>query len=302
MISQAATTTADGAAAQPAGDAVTVFERHRTELRAQQRIRTIIGTILFVLALVGSSIVGEVRLVKFVEGLPGFFNYIKDTLPPMAIATLGRDIAEWYWALWKWLGLLVDTIFIAFLGTLLGTAGALALCFPASHNLMQNRTIYFVSRRIAEVARAVPELVYAMIFVFAYGLGPLAGVLAIAVHTSGALGKLFAEVNENIDQKQIDGVLSSGANWFQTIRLAVIPQVLPNYASYGLLRFEINVRGAAVIGFVGAGGIGQELLFVIRQFVYVDVSAIVLMIILTVSVIDMSCERLRHCFIGEENF
>jgi len=97
----------------------------------------------------------------------------------------------------------------------------------------------------------------------------------------------------------IEGVRAAGGNWFQIIRLAVIPQVLPNYLSYALLRFEINVRSAAVIGFVGAGGIGQELMFVIRQFVYTDISAIVLMIIATVSLIDMTCEKLRHQFIAE---
>lgn len=283
-------------------DPVALFERQRAELHTQRRLRTILGTVMFALALIGSAIVGEVEIDKFIEGLPGFFNYVADTIPPISLATFGHDIGEWYWAFGKWLVLLVDTILIAFLGTLLGTIGALILCFPASHNLMRRHSIYFIARRLAEIARAVPELVYAMIFVFAYGLGPLAGVLAIAVHTSGALGKLFAEVNENIDQKQIDGVLSSGANWVQTIRLAVIPQVLPNYVSYSLLRFEINVRGAAVIGFVGAGGIGQELMFVIRQFIYVDISAIVLMIIVTVSLIDMSCERIRHAFIGRESF
>ncbi len=288
--------------AQDRIDPVELFERQRRELRSQQRVRTLVGTVIFVAAILVAGYVGEVRLGTFIEGLPGFFNYIYDTLPPIGLTTAASDIAEWYWNIWVWLGLLVDTIFIAFLGTLMGTAGALVLCFAASHNLMRNNVIYFIARRVTEVARAVPELVYAMMFVFAFGLGPLAGVLAIAVHTSGALGKLFAEVNENIDQKPIDGVMSAGANWFQMIRLAVIPQVLPNYLSYTLLRFEINVRGATVIGFVGAGGIGQELLFVIRQFIYVDISAIVLMIIVTVALIDISCEKVRHRFIGEENF
>jgi phosphonate transport system permease protein len=140
-----------------------------------------------------------------------------------------------------------------------------------------------------------------MIFVFAFGLGPFPGVLAIAVHTCGSLGKLFSEVNENVNEDQIEGVRASGANWFQIIRYAVVPQVMPNFLSYALLRFEINVRSASVIGLVGAGGIGQELMFVIRQFVYQDISAIVLMIICTVAVIDISCEKLRHHIIGNED-
>jgi phosphonate transport system permease protein len=161
-------------------------------------------------------------------------------------------------------------------------------------------SVYFLFRRTLEVARAVPELVYALIFVFAFGLGPLPGVLAIAIHTAGALGKLFSEVNENIDSSSVEGVRAAGGNWFQVIRFAVLPQVLPNFASYALLRFEINVRAAAIIGFVGAGGIGQELFFVIRQFIYADVSAIVLMIIVSVCLIDITCEKLRHRWIGRE--
>jgi phosphonate transport system permease protein len=137
-------------------------------------------------------------------------------------------------------------------------------------------------------------------FVFAFGLGPFPGILAIAIHTSGALGKLFSEVNENIDIKICDGVIASGGNWIQMIRYSVIPQVLPNILSYTLLRFEINVRAASVIGFVGAGGIGQELMLVIRQYIYPDISAIVLMIIVTVIFIDMICEKYRHSIIGKE--
>jgi phosphonate transport system permease protein len=151
-----------------------------------------------------------------------------------------------------------------------------------------------------EIARSVPELVYALIFVFSFGIGPFPGVLAIAIHSCGALGKLFSEVNENVDLGPTEGVTASGGNWFQMIRYAVVPQVMPNFLSYTLLRFEINVRAASVVGFVGAGGIGQELMASIRQFIYTDVSAIVLMLIVTVSMIDISCEKIRHRFIGRE--
>ena len=141
----------------------------------------------------------------------------------------------------------------------------------------------------------------AMIFVFSFGLGPLPGVLAIAVHSMGALGKLFAEINDNVDLRPVEGVRAAGANWYQMLRYAVVPQVLPGFLSYTLLRFEINVRAASVIGFVGAGGIGQELMFVIRQFVYTDISAIVLLLIVLVALIDMGCEQLRYRVIGMEN-
>ncbi len=146
----------------------------------------------------------------------------------------------------------------------------------------------------------MPELVFALIFVVAFGLGPLPGVLALAIHSTGALGKLFAEVVENVDMKPAEGVTAAGATWWQTVHLAIVPQVLSNFASYGLLRFEINVRGASVMGFVGAGGIGQELIECIRKFYYSDVSALLVLIIATVMIIDLATERLRYHFIGQE--
>jgi phosphonate transport system permease protein len=125
-------------------------------------------------------------------------------------------------------------------------------------------------------------------------------VLALAIHSTGALGKLFAEVVENIDMKPVEGATAAGATRIAAIRLAVLPQVLSSFASYALLRFEINVRSAAVMGFVGAGGIGQDLMVAIRKFYYTDVSAILVLIIATVMIIDLVTERLRHRLIGWE--
>ena len=134
----------------------------------------------------------------------------------------------------------------------------------------------------------------------AFGLGPLPGVLAITLHTTGTLGKLFAEVIENVDMKPVEGVQGTGGAWLSQIRFGVLPQVLSNFASYSLLRFEINVRGAAVIGFVGAGGIGQELIIAIRQFHYSDVSAILLMLLVCVMAIDYGSEKLRYRLLAAE--
>jgi phosphonate transport system permease protein len=159
-----------------------------------------------------------------------------------------------------------------------------------------------VCRRLLELFRTVPELVFALIFVYAFGLGPLPGVLAIAVHSMGALGKLFSEVNENIASGPGEGVRAAGGNWMHLVRYAVLSQVLPDFASYTLLRFEINVRASSVIGCVGAGGIGQELFSVIRQFIYVDISALVLLLIITVALIDITCERFRRRLLGEQAF
>jgi len=144
----------------------------------------------------------------------------------------------------------------------------------------------------------VPEIVYALIFVWAFGIGPLAGILAIALHSAGANGKLFAEAIENADLKAWEGVQSAGGSWAHGCRFAVLPQVLPNIISYLLLRFEVNIRSASVIGFVGAGGVGEELYKVISFNYYEEISAIVVLIIITVSLVDLVSERLRHAAIG----
>ena len=278
---------------------VEAFERHRAALVAARRRMTLVGGGLFAVAFVVSTIVGEFSPLNLAAGLPKIAAYVDGTLPVLRGDHLMTDLGEWYWGIDRWLRLLFDTIVMGFVATLMGVIGAFALCFPASRNLMPTTWIYFVTRRLMELARAVPELVYALIFVFAFGLGPLAGVLAIGLHTMGALGKLFSEVNENVEPGPLDGVRAAGGSWLETMRFGVVPQVLPNFASYALLRFEINVRAASVIGLVGAGGIGEELYFVVRQFEYVDISAIVLLILLTVSAIDISCERLRHGLIGD---
>lgn len=280
--------------------AVAEFQQEYGRQKKQEKKQYIRAGMIFVFLTLISARIGEFSIPSLFNGLPGLFNYLEQILPVIHLKTAAHDIGDWYWGIGNWLGLLGDTILMAFIGTLLGTMGALVLCFPGSRNLIHSYLFYFICRRAMEIARAVPELVYAMIFVFSFGLGPFPGVLAIAIHTAGALGKLFSEVNENINMDFIEGVQASGANWIQGIRYAVLPQVLPNFFSYILLRFEINVRAASIIGFVGAGGIGQELMFVIRQFVYTDISAIILMIVLTVILIDIGCEKIRHHIIGKE--
>jgi phosphonate transport system permease protein len=243
---------------------------------------------------------GEVDLRKFVEGLPRFWSYLHDILPKLRLAHFSTDFAEWFWNWDGWLRLLGETLLVAYVGTFLGASIGFVLCFFASANLVANVLVRGLVRRLLEFCRTVPEIVFALLFVYALGLGPIPGVLAIALHTVGALGKQFAEVIENIDMKPVDGVRATGSTWVEQIRFAVVPQVSSNLLSYTLLRFEINVRGASVMGFVGAGGIGKELLSSIRQFYYSDVSAILLMIIATVFAIDLLTERLRHRLLGIE--
>ncbi|MGX5737043.1 phosphonate ABC transporter, permease protein PhnE [Bosea thiooxidans] len=266
-----------------------------------KRRQTLIGILVFLVCVLLAARGSEVDLVKFAENINRFPKYIYETLPTLRLSSLGSDFAEWYWG-WKgWLKLLWQTVLIAYVGTVLGAVGAFLLCFAAAANLGRAAWLRFTVRRFLEFCRTVPEIVFALIFVIAFGLGPLPGVLAIAIHTMGALGKLFSEVVENIDLKPVDGITATGGSWWQVVRFAVVPQVLSNFASYALLRFEINVRGASIMGFVGAGGIGQDLIEAIRKFYFTDVSAILLLIIVAVMLIDYGTERLRHALLSLEH-
>jgi len=281
-------------------DSLTAFERSYAELRRARRMWSILGIGIFIVLFIGSAVIGNLNPIALVEGAPKLGEYVWRTLPQLRWDHLAADLAYWYYGLPKWLDLMVETVLMAYLATLIGSAGAFALGFFASRNLAPASWCYYAARRVSEFFRTVPDLVFALIFVFAFGLGPLPGILAIAIHSLGANAKLFAEANENIDMGPVEGLRALGANWIQTMRFAVVPQILPNYASYVLWRFEINVRTAAVMGFVGAGGIGMELMTAVRALYYEDISAILILIVLTVSLIDIGCEKLRHALIGRE--
>jgi phosphonate transport system permease protein len=270
---------------------------------ALKRRRFLLYALMAALAVAVAGWLAEVDLGLFFANIHKFPNYIGRIFildsGPHAGQLVFYDIPGWFWGVGKWLKLLADTLLIAYVATVLGTIFGFLLCFLAAGNLGVSAPVRFIVRRVLEFCRTVPELVFALVFVIAFGLGPMAGVLAIVVHTTGALGKLFYEVLENIDQKPVEGLVASGASWTKTMRFAVLPQVLSNFVSYALLRFEINVRGASVMGFVGAGGIGQDLMEAIRKFYYPDVSAILILIIITVAVIDLITERVRRRFIAE---
>lgn len=277
-----------------------LFHQYQLAQSHKTRARAVFGLALAAGVSI-SAWIGEVDILNFVHNAHRFTTYFSNTVPDLSWSSLGADLAEWYWGFSRWLKLLGETLLIAYVGTLFGVLGAFMLCFLAAANIATSRAMVFSSRRVLEFLRTVPELVFALLFVFAFGLGPLPGVLAIVMHTMGALGKLFAEVVENIDMGPVDGITGSGGNRLEVIRFAVLPQVLANFASYSLLRFEVNVRSAAIMGFVGAGGIGHELLGAIRKFFYTDVSAIVLLIMLTVMLIDLATEQLRHRLLGWEH-
>lgn len=267
---------------------------------AARRVRTLVGLVVFAGCFFLASWAAEIRPEVFLAKIGNFGNYIDALLKLDSGQRVWTDPREWFWGLPKWSRQLLDTILMAYVGTLGGAVIAFVLCFFASRNLMRNLWLCAVMRRFLEFGRTVPDIVFALVFVVAFGLGPMPGVLAIVMHTTGALGKLFGEVVENIDMKPVEGIAASGGTWVQQIRFAVLPQVQTNFVSYSLLRFEINVRSAGVLGFVGAGGIGETLLESIRKFYYSDVSAILVMIILTVMLIDYGTQLLRHRLIGAE--
>jgi phosphonate transport system permease protein len=267
---------------------------------ALKRRQLWLGIAVLLVCVLVSGQIAEISFSKFIQHIGNFTSYIYRISHLENGQWVLSDPPEWFWGWKKWLALMGETLLMAYVGTLLGAGAALALCFLASKNITPNNTVVFATRRFLEFSRTVPEMVFALIFVVAFSLGPLPGILALAIHTTGALGKLFAEVVENIDMKPVDGVISTGGTWLHKVRFAVLPQVASNFASYALLRFEINVRGAAVLGFVGAGGIGQTLLEVIRKFYYADISALLVMIIATVMLIDAITERIRHRLLGQE--
>lgn len=267
-----------------------------------KRLRTLLFLGLLTLAVLGAGSVAQVDPAKFWEHrweLLDYFNrclYL-DSGERAWTHLWGRD--GWFWNLGVWLTLLVETIVMSYVGTLLGGIAGFMLCFVASANLNRIAWLRGVARRLLEFLRTVPDLVFALIFVEAFGLGPLPGVLALALHSTGALGKLFYELVENIEMNPVEGVRASGGGQLAAIRYAVVPQIVTGFASYLILRFEINVREAAVLGYVGAGGIGYKLVEAIRKFYYSDVSAILVLVILTVFIIEIGTGRLRAHLLGE---
>lgn len=189
------------------------------------------------------------------------------------------------------------TVCIALWGTVLALAIAMPLGLLGARNLSPHPLLYHGARRLMDLFRAVNEFVFALMFVTAVGLGPFAGMLALGVHTGGVLGKLLSETVEAIDPGQVEGVAAVGASRLHIISFGVVPQVLPNFLSYVLLRFESDIRSAAVIGMVGGGGIGFYLWDTIRAFNDREAATVILLIVAMVMGIDVLSARLRRTVI-----
>ena len=191
---------------------------------------------------------------------------------------------------------MIITLQIAAWGTFLAIIGAIPFGLMCSANLFPVWLSQPV-RRMMDLLRSVNEMVFAMLFIAAVGLGPFAGVLALTLHTLGSLSKLFSEVVEAIDPQPVEGIRATGATPLEEIIYGVLPQVFPLWISYSLYRFEANVRSASVIGMVGAGGIGMLLWDAIRSFDYSKTAAIILIIVIVVSFLDFTSARIRRIYI-----
>ncbi|MGB3346219.1 MAG: phosphonate ABC transporter, permease protein PhnE [Candidatus Humimicrobiia bacterium] len=193
---------------------------------------------------------------------------------------------------------MIETVFLALMATTIAILVAFPISFLAARNLMSvnpiSVTIYYIVRTILNVLRSVEPLIMAIIFVVWVGLGPFAGVLALAVHSIAALGKLYSEVVESIDPGPIEAVTSTGANRLQTIVYAVIPQVVPPYLAFTIYRWDINVRMSTIIGFVGGGGLGYLLQQWIRLFMYKEAGAAVWAIVIVVAIMDFASAKARE--------
>lgn len=226
----------------------------------------------------------DMRPLDLLRDAPNMARYAADFFPP--------DFREWK----SYLAEMIVTMQIA----LWGTALAVLLAIPFGLLSASNIVPWWICqpmRRLMDAARAINEMVFAMLFVVAVGLGPFAGVLALFVHTTGILAKLFAEAVEAIDPQPVEGIRASGATALEEIVFGVLPQVLPLWISYSLYRFESNIRSASVVGMVGAGGIGVILWEIIRGFEYAQTCAVMIIVVITVTLVDLASAQLRKLFI-----
>lgn len=227
----------------------------------------------------------ELRPLELLRDIGNVGVFLKGYLHPSF-----ANVGEYAWQC-------VVTLCIALWGTLLAVTISVPLGLLGARNLSPHPAVYFVTRRLMDLLRAVNEFVFALMFVTAVGLGPFAGMLALGIHTGGVLGKLLSETVESIEPGQVEGVTATGAGRLHVIAFGVVPQVLPNFLSYVLLRFESDIRSASVIGMVGGGGIGFYLWDTIRSFKDREAATVILLIVAMVMFIDVISSRVRRAAI-----
>ncbi|WP_171176913.1 phosphonate ABC transporter, permease protein PhnE [Ruegeria sp. HKCCD8929] len=262
-----------------------------TALTRRKRVYGSILLILFVALMAAGFRTADARNAgSFADGWRRILDY-----PSEVLAEAWAEIGQLPAHLAHFLPALIETLNIAAASTLIGLIAGTFLALMSTRGMALWPALIPLFRRISDICRAIPEIVIALVLIFVLGGGPVPAMIAIAIHTAGALGKLFSEVNENASLKPVEGLQSVGANWSQRMYLGVIPQVGPNYVSYALLRFEINIRASAILGFVGAGGIGYELRNAMSwgQGRYDEAAAIFLLLFVTIVVVDQISGHLR---------
>ncbi len=283
------------------------FDARRRRLLFKQRTGQLI-TILATTALlgVGFHVSGFFTTSQGTDPLARIAQLLVTMNPGLRADSLFADrqsdgsLASWFYDMPTWTALLWETVQIALVASVFGAIGGFLASLMASKNFSPHPWIHWFVRRTLEIVRTLPELIVALILVAAFGVGPLPGVIAIALGTMASLGKLFSEVNETIDWRPVEAVKASGGGWWGQVRFGLVPQVLPNYASYVLMRLETNIGAAAALGVVGAGGIGIELSRAITYTEFDTYLALLLLIVGLIFLIDMASEAVRHRLIGLE--
>lgn len=227
----------------------------------------------------------EFDLIEIVRDFPVVINLLGDMIPPNWAYT-ARIVAP-----------LIETIQIAILGTFIGAIFAIPMTLLAANNVNKNKPLYFITKGIMNFIRTIPQLLYASVLVAGIGLGAFAGMIALVIFSTAVIAKLTSESLEAIDYGPIEALQATGAGKLETIVYAVIPQILPAYASYSLYVFEINIRVSTVLGLVGAGGIGVPLNTSLQLFRYQNASIIILVTFIFVMLIDYTSTRLREVLI-----
>ncbi|MGV8881411.1 MAG: phosphonate ABC transporter, permease protein PhnE [Rhodoglobus sp.] len=244
------------------------------------RTRFLVGIPLAVIVLIWSFTGAEFNFAKLGDGAVNIGEFLSRLFPP-DFSKFGTIVA-----------LLIETLQMAIVGTVLGAVLSLFVAFAAATNIAP-KWVYFPARWIMNIIRSVPDLVFALMFVSAVGLGPFAGILAMTLGSLGSIGKIFAEAMESVDRGPIIAMEAVGASKRQLIQYGILPQAAPMLVSYTLLLFEGNVRGATILGLVGAGGIGLELTTAMRMYDYGHLSAIIICIIVLVTAIDQGSALIR---------
>lgn len=299
-------------------------EGHFQQLNRQKRFYTVLGLGAIIVALFFSLwFANETNSGKFIDRLPHLFDFVGDLVPRDGMEvwralfdlpspyddgslkynyTEGRVYFTQSLYVPEYFYKMIETLNVAIFSTIVGFAIGFTLCFLAAKNLTTTVWLRFVTRRILEILRAFPEIVIAGFFLAIFSLGPIPAIIAVSIHTIGSLGKMFYEVVENADMKADEGLRAVGGNWIERVWFATVPQVLPNFLSYTLLRLEINVRASTILGAVGAGGIGTELRLSISRGHEAKTLAIILLLLVTIICVDQLSAYLRKRLVGKQAF